>query len=54
MPDLRAGAGAAGDIAALLTNLEPRDVLFIDEIPPFEPRWRKCCIRRWRIIRSTS
>ena len=27
----------AGDLAALLTNLEPRDVLFIDEIPRLNP-----------------
>ena len=27
----------AGDLAAILTNLENRDVLFIDEIPPHEP-----------------
>ena len=27
----------AGDLAALLTNLEPRDVLFIDEIHPLNP-----------------
>jgi Holliday junction resolvasome RuvABC ATP-dependent DNA helicase subunit len=27
----------AGDLAALLTNLEPRDVLFIDEIHRLNP-----------------
>ena len=27
----------AGDLAALLTNLEPRDVLFIDEIHRLSP-----------------
>src|SRR5450631_4369121 len=27
----------AGDLAAILTNLEPRDVLFIDEIPRLNP-----------------
>ena len=44
----------AGDLAAMLTNLEPNDVLFIDEI--HRPiRWsRKSSIRRWRITRSTS
>jgi Holliday junction DNA helicase RuvB len=29
---LRPGLAKAGDLAAILTNLEPRDVLFIDEI----------------------
>jgi Holliday junction DNA helicase RuvB len=43
----------AGDLAALLTNLEPHDVLFIDEIHRLS-RWRKSSIRRWRITRSTS
>ncbi|MEZ6022987.1 MAG: hypothetical protein R3C16_06145 [Hyphomonadaceae bacterium] len=28
----------AGDLAALLTNLEPRDVLFIDEIHRLAPQ----------------
>jgi len=42
----------AGDLAALLTNLEIRDVLFIDEIHRSAPRLRKCCIRRWRISSS--
>src|ERR1700740_1729692 len=27
----------AGDLAALLTNLQPRDALFIDEIQPVSP-----------------
>src|SRR6202158_2190884 len=27
----------AGDLAALLTNLQPKDVLFIDEIPRLTP-----------------
>ena len=27
----------AGDLAAILTNLEPRDVLFIDEIHRLNP-----------------
>jgi len=53
----------AGDLAAILTNLEPRDVLFIDEIHRLSPvtrstacrRWsRRFSIRRWRIFRSTS
>jgi Holliday junction DNA helicase RuvB len=33
----RPGAGKAGDLAALLTNLEPGDVLFIDEIHRLSP-----------------
>jgi Holliday junction resolvasome RuvABC ATP-dependent DNA helicase subunit len=44
----------AGDLAALLTNLEPHDVLFIDEIHRLSRWWRKSSIRRWRITRSTS
>jgi Holliday junction DNA helicase RuvB len=35
--DLRPGDPAAGDLAALLTNLQPRDVLFIDEIHRLNP-----------------
>jgi len=31
----------AGDLAALLTNLEPNDVLFIDEIHRFSPAAKK-------------
>ncbi len=30
-----------GDLAAILTNLEPRDVLFIDEIHRLSPRWEE-------------
>jgi Holliday junction resolvasome RuvABC ATP-dependent DNA helicase subunit len=42
------------DLAALLTNLEPNDVLFIDEIHRLS-RWsRKSSTRRWRTTRSTS
>ena len=44
----------AGDLAALLTNLEPHDVLFIDEIHRLSRSSRKCSIRRSRITRSTS
>jgi Holliday junction DNA helicase RuvB len=44
----------AGDLAALLTNLQPHDVLFVDEIHRLRRWWRKCCIRRWRTSRSTS
>ena len=44
-----------GDLAALLTNLQPRDVLFIDEIHRLCARWsKKCSIRRWRTTSSTS
>jgi len=39
----------AGDLAALLTNLQPNDVLFIDEIHR-SVRWsRKSSIRHWRL-----
>ena len=34
-----------GDLAALLTNLEAHDVLFIDEIHRLSAVWRKSCIR---------
>jgi Holliday junction DNA helicase RuvB len=44
----------AGDLAALLTNLQPHDVLFVDEIHRLRRWWRKCSIRRWRTTRSTS
>lgn len=44
----------AGDLAALLTNLEDRDVLFIDEIHRSTRRWRKSSIRRWRTTSSIS
>ena len=43
-----------GDLAALLTNLQPRDVLFIDEIHRLSRSSRKCCIPRWRTSSSTS
>jgi holliday junction DNA helicase RuvB len=43
----------AGDLAALLTNLQPRDVLFIDEIHRLSPPSRRCSIRRWRTSSST-
>ena len=36
-PDLGPGARAPGDLAAMLTNLEPNDVLFIDEIHRLSP-----------------
>ena len=37
-----------GDLAAILTNLQPGDVLFIDEIHRSTVRSRKFCIPRWR------
>jgi hypothetical protein len=43
-----------GDLAAMLTNLQPRDVLFIDEIHRLSPSSRKCSTRRWRTTSSTS
>ena len=44
-----------GDLAALLTNLQPRDVLFIDEIHRLSPgRRRSALSRRWRTSSSTS
>ena len=39
----------AGDLAALLTNLEDRDVFVIDEIRGSIRRWKKCFIRPWKI-----
>jgi len=41
-----------GDLAALLTNLEPRDVLFVDEIHRLSPVVEESCIRPWRIRNS--
>ena len=43
-----------GDLAALLTNLEAGDVLFIDEIHRLTPVVEECSIRRWRTSSSTS
>jgi Holliday junction resolvasome RuvABC ATP-dependent DNA helicase subunit len=43
----------SGDLAALLTNLEAGDVLFIDEIHRLNPWSRKCSIRPWKTARST-
>ena len=43
----------AGDLAAILTNLEPNDVLFIDEIHRLAPTSRRSSIRRWRTTSST-
>jgi Holliday junction DNA helicase RuvA subunit len=44
----------SGDLAAILTNLQPRDVLFIDEIHRLQPPSRKRSTRRWRTSASTS
>jgi len=44
----------AGDLAAMLTNLEEGDVLFIDRSTVSARQWKKCCIRRWKITSSTS
>jgi len=43
-----------GDLAALLTNLEAGDVLFVDEIHRLSPVVRRCCTRPWRTSSSTS
>ena len=43
----------AGDLAAILTNLEPRDVLFIDEIHRLPGQWRRSSTRPWRTTCST-
>ena len=43
----------AGDLAAILTNLEPRDVLFIDEIHRLAANVEEISIRPWRIMSST-
>ena len=37
------------DLAALLTDLEPCEVLFIDESTGCRAWWRNACIRRWKI-----
>ena len=44
----------AGDLAAILTNLEERDVLFIDESTGSIRRSRKSSTPRWRISSSIS
>src|SRR5665811_2599411 len=43
----------AGDLAALLTNLEERDVLFSTKFTGSIRRSKKFSTRRWRIISST-
>jgi Holliday junction resolvasome RuvABC ATP-dependent DNA helicase subunit len=42
----------AGDLAAMLTNLEPHDVLFIDEIHRLSPVVGRSSTRQWKIISS--
>ena len=44
----------AGDLAALLTNLEDRDVLFIDEIHRLNPAVEEIFIRPWKTFSSIS
>ena len=45
----------AGDLAAILTNLQNHDVLFIDEIHPTPPpAWKKPSIPPWKIVKLTS
>ena len=44
----------AGDLAALLTNLEPHDVLFIDDPPPVAGGGGNPLPGAWRTSRSTS
>jgi len=43
-----------GDLAGLLTNLEERDVLFIDEIHRLSPIVEEYLYSAWRIIRLIS
>ncbi len=44
----------AGDLAAMLTNLEEAMCSFIDEIHRLSPVIEESCIRRWKIISSIS
>ena len=43
-----------GDLAAILTNLGDREVLFIDEIHRMSPVMRRSCTRRSKTTSSTS
>src|SRR5450759_3359454 len=43
-----------GDLAAILTNLQPRDVLFVDEIHRLSPVVEEVLYRPWRTTSSTS
>ena len=42
-----------GELASILNNLQEGDLLFIDEIHRLTVRWKRSCIRQWRIIRLT-
>lgn len=44
----------AGDLAAILTNLEENEVLFVDEIHALNRSVEENCIRRWKTTRSIS
>ena len=44
----------AGDLAAILTNLDDGGVLFIDEIHGLPRAVEESFIRRWKISSSTS
>ena len=43
----------AGDLAAILTNLQPRDVLFIDEMHRLAPAVEEILYRPWKTSSST-
>lgn len=43
-----------GDLAGVLTSLEPNDVLFIDEIHRLLRWWKSTCTLRWRITALIS
>lgn len=42
----------AGDLAAILTNLQEGDVLFIDEIHRLRPPWKRPSTPRWKTTSS--
>ena len=41
-----------GDLAAMLSNLDPGDVLFIDEIHRLSPVVEEICTRQWKTFSS--
>ena len=43
-----------GDLTAILTNLRDRQVCFWMKYTACSLRWKKSCIRRWKITSSTS
>ena len=43
-----------GDLAGILSNLQAREVLFIDEIHRWRRQSRRSSIPRWRTSSSTS